>query len=153
MILIWSRLFSKIQTSMRLSLWRHLWFHARQGWILDVIRLRLASTTMKNIAQKYGFSDQFHVLYAITSARGTKYTSLDDLSGKTTGVLHSSNYAQLLESEPPVTRHQLQSTTLLAQRILSTLRVQHIQEGKIDFILYDALRLIALSKIKAISWL
>lgn len=32
------------------------------------------------------------------------------------------------------TRHQLLSTMLLAQRVF-----QHIQEGKIDFILYDAI--------------
>ena len=49
--------------------------------------------------QKYGFSDPIsRSNYAITSAEGTKYTSLDDLSGKTTEVLPGSNYAQLLEN-------------------------------------------------------
>ena len=50
-------------------------------------------------AQKYGFSDPIsRSNYAITSAEGTKFTSLDDLSGKTTEVLPGSNYAQLLEN-------------------------------------------------------
>ena len=78
--------------------------------------------------------------YAITSAEGTKYTSLDDLSGKTTEVLPGSNYAQLLENwnhanadKTPITINYASSSTGLSTRI------QHIQEGKIDFILYDAI--------------
>ena len=46
-------------------------------------------------AQKYSFSDPIsRSNYAIISAEGTKYTSLDDLSGKTTEVLPGTNYAQ-----------------------------------------------------------
>ena len=91
--------------------------------------------------QKYGFSDPIsRSNYAITSAEGTKYTSLDDLSGKTTEVLPGSNYAQLLENwnhanadKTPITINYASSSTGLSTRI------QHIQEGKIDFILYDAI--------------
>ena len=92
-------------------------------------------------AHKYGFSDPIsRSNYAITSAEGTKYTSLDDLSGKTTEVLPGSNYAQLLENwnhanadKTPITINYASSSTGLSTRI------QHIQEGKIDFILYDAI--------------
>ena len=92
-------------------------------------------------AQKYGFSDPIsRSNYAITSAEGTKYTSLDDLSGKATEVLPGSNYAQLLENwnhansdKTPITINYASSSTGLSTR------VQHIQEGKIDFILYDAI--------------
>ena len=92
-------------------------------------------------AQIYSFSDPIsRSNYAITSAEGTKYTSLDDLSGKTTEVLPGSNYAQLLENwnhanadKTPITINYASSSTGLSTRI------QHIQEGKIDFILYDAI--------------
>ena len=65
---------------------------------------------------------------------------IDDLSGKTTEVLPGSNYAQLLENwnhanadKTPITINYASSSTGLSTRI------QHIQEGKIDFILYDAI--------------
>ena len=91
-------------------------------------------------AQKYGFSDPIsRSNYAITSAEGTKYTSLDDLSGKTTEASPGTNYAQLLENwnhanadKTPITINY-DSTTGLSTRM------QHIQEGKIDFILHDAI--------------
>ena len=104
-------------------------------------------------AQKYGFSDPIsRSNYAITSAEGTKYTSLDDLSGKTTEVLPGSNYAQLLENwnhanadKTPITINYASSSTGLSTRI------QHIQEGKIDLSFTMRFRLSTLSKIKAIS--
>lgn len=91
-------------------------------------------------AQKYAFSDPIsRSNYAITSAEGTKYTSLDDLSGKTTEASPGTNYAQLLENwnqanadKTPITINY-DSTTGLSTRM------QHIQEGKIDFILHDAI--------------
>ena len=91
-------------------------------------------------AQKYGFSDPIsRSNYAIISAEGTKYTSLDDLSGKTTEASPGTNYAQLLENwnhanadKTPITINY-DSTTGLSTRM------QHIQEGKIDFILHDAI--------------
>ena len=65
---------------------------------------------------------------------------IDDLSGKTTEVLPGTNYAQLLENwnhanadKTPITINYASSSTGLSTR------VQHIQEGKIDFILYDAI--------------
>ncbi|WP_286783602.1 transporter substrate-binding domain-containing protein [Streptococcus sp. UBA4344] len=92
-------------------------------------------------AQKYLFSDPIsHSNYAITSAEGTSYDSLDDLSGKKTEVISGSNYAQVLEKwnkenpdkEPIKIKYAASSTGL-------TTRVQHIENGTIDFILYDAI--------------
>lgn len=92
-------------------------------------------------AQKYLFSDPIsHSNYAITSAKGTSYDSLDDLSGKKTEVISGSNYAQVLEKwnkdnpdkEPIKIKYAASSTGL-------TTRVQHIENGTIDFILYDAI--------------
>ena len=92
-------------------------------------------------AEKYAFSDPIsRSNYAITSAKGTKYTSLDELSGKTTEVLAGSNYAQILENwneansdKTPITINYASNTTGIATRL------QHIQQGSIDFILYDAI--------------
>ena len=92
-------------------------------------------------ARKYLFSDPIsHSNYAITSAEGTSYDSLDDLSGKKTEVISGSNYAQVLEKwnkenpdkEPIKIKYAASSTGL-------TTRVQHIENGTIDFILYDAI--------------
>ena len=106
-------------------------------------------------AQKYSFSDPIsRSNYAIISAEGTKYTSLDDLSGKTTEVLPGTNYAQLLENwnTPMRTRHQLQSITLLARRVF-----QHafntFKKEKLILSFMMPFRLSILLKIKAISWL
>ncbi|SDQ43428.1 polar amino acid transport system substrate-binding protein [Streptococcus equinus] len=92
-------------------------------------------------AKKYLFSDPIsHSNYAITSAEGTSYDSLDDLSGKKTEVISGSNYAQVLENwnkenpdkEPINIKYAASSTGL-------TTRIQHIENGTIDFILYDAI--------------
>ena len=78
-------------------------------------------------AQKYSFSDPIsRSNYAIISAEGTKYTSLDDLSGKTTEVLPGTNYAQLLENWNHANADKTPITINYASR-------------KIDFILYDAI--------------
>ncbi|MBE6165296.1 MAG: transporter substrate-binding domain-containing protein [Streptococcus gallolyticus] len=92
-------------------------------------------------AEKYLFSDPISKSnYAITSAEGTSYDSLDDLSGKTTEVISGSNYAQVLEEwnkanpdKEPIQINYVSSSTGL------TTRVQHIENGTIDFILYDAI--------------
>lgn len=92
-------------------------------------------------AKKYLFSDPISKSnYAITSAEGTSYDSLDDLSGKTTEVISGSNYAQVLEEwnkanpdKDPIQINYVSSSTGL------TTRVQHIENGTIDFILYDAI--------------
>ena len=76
-------------------------------------------------AQKYSFSDPIsRSNYAIISAEGTKYTSLDDLSGKTTEVLPGTNYAQLLENwnhanadKTPITINYASSSTGLSTRV------------------------------------
>ena len=104
-------------------------------------------------AQKYGFSDPIsRSNYAITSAEGTKYTSLDDLSGKTTEVLLALTMLSCLKigTMPMRTRHQLLSTMLLAQRVF-----QHVfntfKKEKLTLSFTMRFRLSTLSKIKAIS--
>lgn len=92
-------------------------------------------------AEKYLFSDPISKSnYAITSAEGTSYDSLDDLSGKSTEVISGSNYAQVLEKwndenpdKEPIKINYASSSTGL------TTRVQHIENGTINFILYDAI--------------
>ena len=78
--------------------------------------------------------------YAITSAKGKKYTSLSQLSGKTTEAIAGSNYAQILENwnaehpdKTPITINYVEGTTGISSRL------KNIENGKIDFILYDAI--------------
>lgn len=92
-------------------------------------------------AEKYLFSDPISKSnYAIISAKGTSYDRLDDLSGKSTEVIAGSNYAQVLENwnnenpeKAPIKINYASSSTGL------TTRLQHIENGTIDFILYDAI--------------
>lgn len=92
-------------------------------------------------AQKYLFSDPIsRSNYAITSAKGKKYTSLSQLSGKTTEAIAGSNYAQILENwnaehpdKTPITINYVEGTTGISSRL------KNIENGKIDFILYDAI--------------
>lgn len=91
-------------------------------------------------AQKYAFSDPIsRSNYAITSAEGTKYTSLDDLSGKTTEASPGTNYAQLLENWNHANADKTPITINYDSTTGPSTRMQHIQEGKIDFILHDAI--------------
>lgn len=92
-------------------------------------------------SKKYLFSNPISKSnYAIISAHGSHYNRLDSLSGKTTEVISGSNYAQILEEwnkanpdkSPIIIRYASSSTGL-------TTRVQHIENGTIDFILYDAI--------------
>ena len=111
---------------------------------MDADRYQIAANDFnynEERSQKYLFSDPIsHSNYAITSAKGTSYDSLDDLSGKKTEVISGSNYAQVLEKwnknnpdkEPIEIKYAASSTGL-------TTRVQHIENGTIDFILYDAI--------------
>lgn len=92
-------------------------------------------------AEKYVFSDPVSKSnYAITSSSGKTYKRLDDLSGKSTEVLSGSNYAQVLENwnaanpdKKAIDINYVSGTTGV------TSRLQHIENGKIDFILYDAI--------------
>lgn len=92
-------------------------------------------------AEKYLFSDPISKSnYAIVSAEGIKYSSLDDLSGKTTEALAGSNYAQIIENwnsshadKTPITINYVANSTGLSSRL------QNIENKKIDFILYDAI--------------
>ena len=92
-------------------------------------------------AQKYLFSNPIsRSNAAIVSQKGTQYSSLDDLSGKSTEVISGTNYAQILEKwntdhpdKTPIQINYVSSSTGV------TTRVQRVENGKIDFILYDAI--------------
>ena len=111
---------------------------------IDADRYQIAANDFnynEERTKKYLFSDPISKSnYAIISAEGTSYGSLDDLSGKKTEVISGSNYAQVLEQwnkenpdKDPITINYASSSTGL------TTRVQHIENGTIDFILYDAI--------------
>lgn len=92
-------------------------------------------------AQKYLFSDPIsRSNAAIVSQKGIQYSSLDDLSGKSTEVISGTNYAQILEKwntdhpdKTPIQINYVSSSTGV------TTRVQRVENGNIDFILYDAI--------------
>lgn len=92
-------------------------------------------------AQKYLFSNPIsRSNAAIVSQKGTQYSSLDDLSGKSTEVISGTNYAQILEKwntdhpdKTPIQINYVSSSTGV------TTRVQRVENGNIDFILYDAI--------------
>lgn len=92
-------------------------------------------------AEKYLFSNPISKSnYAIVSEKGTKYTSLDELSGKTAEAMAGSNYAQILEKwnadnqdKSPITINYVSNGTGLSNRL------QNIENKKTDFILYDAI--------------
>lgn len=94
-------------------------------------------------AEKYLFSDAVSKSnYAIASKKGITFSSLGDLSGKVTEVLSGSNYAQLLEGwnkanpdKTPITINYVADKTGVVTRL------QRIESGAIDFILYDAISL------------
>ena len=111
---------------------------------IDADRYQIAANDFnynEERTKKYLFSDPISKSnYAIISAEGTSYESLDDLSGKKTEVISGSNYAQVLEQwnkenpdKNPININYASSSTGL------TTRVQHIENGTIDFILYDAI--------------
>lgn len=111
---------------------------------IDADRYHIAANNFnynKERAEKYIFSDPIsRSNYAITSAEGVEYDSLSDLSGKSTEVLPGSNYAQILEdwnkankTKKPIKINYVASNTGI------TSRLQNIEKGKIDFILYDAI--------------
>lgn len=111
---------------------------------IDADRYQIAANDFnynEQRAEKYLFSDPISKSnYAIVSAKGTEFDSLDDLSGKVTEVIPGSNYAQVLENwndsnkdKEPIEIQYAASSTGLSTRIL------HLETGKIDFILYDAI--------------
>lgn len=111
---------------------------------VDADRYQIAANNFnynKERAEKYIFSDPIsRSNYAITSADGVEYDSLDDLSGKSTEALPGSNYAQILEDwnkahadKKPIKINYVAGNTGI------TSRLQNIEKGKIDFILYDAI--------------
>lgn len=78
--------------------------------------------------------------YAIISAKGKAYTSLSQLSGKTTETISGVNYAQILENwnakhpnKAPIAINYVEGTTGISSRL------KDIETGKIDFVLYDSI--------------
>lgn len=113
---------------------------------LDAGRYQLAANDFNynaERAEKYIFSDPISKSnYAIASKDGTSYDSLDDLSGKSTEALAGSNYAQVLEDwnkehadKKPIEINYVASSTAISTRL------QGVETGKSDFILYDAISL------------
>lgn len=94
-------------------------------------------------AQKYQFSLPIsRSNYAIASQSAQKLSSLDDLSGQSTEVLAGSNYAQILENwnkknsdKKPITINYVADSSTI------TTRLQNVESGKTDFVLYDAISL------------
>ncbi|MBP2623472.1 transporter substrate-binding domain-containing protein [Streptococcus oricebi] len=110
---------------------------------LDAGRYQLVANNInynEERAQKYLFSDPVSLSnYALVS-KDRKLASFDQLSGKTAEALPGSNYAQALENwnkehpdKTPIQVNYVSDKTGLAQRL------QNIENGKIDFILYDAI--------------
>lgn len=111
---------------------------------VDADRYQIAANDFnynKERAEKYLFSDSISKSnYAIVSKEGVNYSSLEELSGKSTEVLSGSNYAQILEqwntnnpSKTPIKINYVSGSTGL------TTRMQHIENGTVDFVLYDAI--------------
>lgn len=94
-------------------------------------------------AEKYLFSDPVSKSsYAIGSAKGKAITKLEDLAGKTTEVLAGSNYAQILEEWNKANPDQEPITiNYVADKTGVVTRLQRVESGAIDFILYDAISL------------
>ncbi|MGT2923923.1 transporter substrate-binding domain-containing protein [Streptococcus caviae] len=93
-------------------------------------------------AEKYLFSDPVSKSnYAIASKKG-KFNTLDSMSGKSVEVYAGSNYAAILENwnkrhsdETAIDIHYVANSVTLTQRL------QNVEAGKIDFLLYDAISL------------
>lgn len=102
----------------------------------------------KERAEKYLFSKAVSKSnYAVATPVGKKWTNLDDLSGKKTEVIAGSNYAQVLEKwneanrdKEPIEIQYVSDKTSIVNRM------QRIDNGAIDFILYDAISLEYLKK-------
>lgn len=96
----------------------------------------------KERAEKYLFSNPISKSnYAIASKEG-RYKTLDDLSGKSVEVYTGSNYAAVLENwnkrnrdKKPIVIKYVANTVTLAQRL------QHVEDGRTDALLYDAISL------------
>lgn len=109
---------------------------------LDAGRFQIAANNFgynEERGEKYLFSDPVTKSnLGIASPKGTSYDSLDDLSGKKTELLPGTNYAQILENwnkenpdKKPIDIKYASSSTGISTRL------QHIETGAIDFILYD----------------
>ncbi|MFS1663390.1 transporter substrate-binding domain-containing protein [Streptococcus sp. zg-JUN1979] len=92
-------------------------------------------------AKRYLFSEPLSKSnFAVVSAKGKSYSSLDELSGKTTAAMSGTNYVQVLENwnkehpdKKPITINYVDGTSGVVSRL------KDIETGKIDFILYDAI--------------
>ncbi|MEW4355219.1 transporter substrate-binding domain-containing protein [Streptococcus pneumoniae] len=118
---------------------------------IDAGRFQIAANDFnynEERAGKYLFSEPVSLSnYSIVSQESTGFKTLDDLSGKKTEVIAGSNYAQLLENwnkehsdQKPIEIQYVANSSGVSQRL------QHIETGQIDFILYDAISATYISK-------
>lgn len=111
---------------------------------IDAGRFQIAANDFnynEERAEKYLFSDPVSLSnYSLVHRKNQHLTSLSDLSGKKTEAIAGSNYAQLLEKwnkenpdKTPIEIQYVANSTGVSQRL------QDIESGKIDFVLYDAI--------------
>ncbi|MEY8701429.1 transporter substrate-binding domain-containing protein [Streptococcus ferus] len=122
---------------------------------IDAGRYQLSANNLnynEERAEKYLFSDPISKSnYAIASKTG-KLNSLSELSGKTVEVYAGSNYAGILEDwnkanadKEAIDIKYVANSVTLAQRL------QNVEAGKIDFLLYDAISLKTVIKDQGIN--
>ncbi|MDY3025228.1 transporter substrate-binding domain-containing protein [Streptococcus pluranimalium] len=113
---------------------------------VDAGRYQLAANDFnynEERAEKYLFSEPISKSnYAIAAKKGTSFDSLEAVSGKSVEVYSGSNYAQILEDwnekhsdKKPIAIRYVANTVTLPQRL------QNIENGKVDFLIYDAISL------------
>jgi polar amino acid transport system substrate-binding protein len=91
-------------------------------------------------AEKYLFSDPISKSnYAVATAKGAKVKSLADLAGKTAEAIAGSNYAQILEKWNKDNPKKKITINYVSDKTGVVTRLQRVESGAIDFILYDAI--------------
>ncbi|MGX7776234.1 transporter substrate-binding domain-containing protein [Streptococcus pluranimalium] len=123
---------------------------------LDAGRYQMAANNFnynEERAEKYLFSDPISKSnYAIAAKDGKTFDSLDAASGKSVEVYAGSNYAQILENwnkkhsdKKPIAIRYVANSVTLPQRL------QNIENGKSDFLIYDAISLKTVIKDQGLS--
>lgn len=123
---------------------------------LDAGRYQMAANNFnynEERAEKYLFSDPISKSnYAIAAKDGENFDSLSAVSGKSVEVYAGANYAQILENwnkqhsdKKPIDIKYVANTVTLPQRL------QNIENGKVDFLIYDAISLKTVIKDQGLS--
>lgn len=113
---------------------------------LDAGRYQMAANDFnynEERAEKYLFSDPISKSnYAIAAKDGKNFDSLNAVSGRSVEVYSGSNYAQILENwnkkhsdQKPIDIRYVANSVTLPQRL------QNIEKGNVDFLIYDAISL------------